>query len=193
MSLVEGYIPPPVDWLPEQPHWLVATKTQPREILLANKARYHGADYSLRIIWEARRANMPISLLFAMCDKESGFKNVYGHDKTIFIGHGPVTKRNYLEYKKQRGTPGKQMQGVNVTQLTWWEFQDRADKLGGCWVERNSIRVGAEVLGFYFNKYKEQGRSTKTAIILAGRDYNGRLSYGEDLYSYYEKWHKILN
>jgi hypothetical protein len=192
MSLLEGHVPPTVEWLPEEPHWKAVTSASVRDLALATTAKRHGANYSLRIIWEARRANAPISLLFAMCEKESNFQNVYGHDNTIFVGAGKVTKNNYRLYKLARQTPGKHMQGVNVPQLTWWEFQDRADKLGGCWVERNAIRVAAEVLGAYYNKYKRQGKSTREAIVLAGRDYNGRLSYGEDLYVHYKKWHSIL-
>ena len=191
--MLEGYVPPPVDWLPEEPTWLSVSHASPRDVILATKAKRAGANYSLRIIWEARRAGLPISVGLAMCEKESEFKNVFGHDNTIFAGAGPVTRDKYVRYKIARGTPGKHMQGVNLTQLTWWEFQDRADKLGGCWVPKNAIRVGMEVLGSYYKKYKGQGLSTRLSIILAGQAYNGRRSYGEDLYQRYLKWHSILN
>jgi len=32
-------------------------------------------------------------------------------------------------------------------QLTWYAFQDEADRLGGCWDPRINIRVGAQTLG----------------------------------------------
>jgi hypothetical protein len=117
-----------------------------RDQELARKAKAHGANYSLRIIREARRAGIPISLGFALVEQESNFSNVFGHDPTIFAGAGKVTKRKYLEYKRQRGTPGRRMQGVGPCQLTWWTYQDRADRLGGCWVARHNIRVAFEDL-----------------------------------------------
>lgn len=107
-------------------------------IRLAAKAKRHGANYSLRIILEARRAKIPISLGFALVEQESGFRNVFGHDPTIFAGAGTVTKAKYLAYKKQRGQT--RMQGVGPCQLTWWETQDAADKLGGCWKPACNIR-----------------------------------------------------
>lgn len=192
--MVQSHVPPPVEWLPEEPSWKAVTKASPRDLALATAAKRRGANYSLRIIWEARRANCPISLVFAMVEKETGFANVFGHDKTIFIGAGEVTEEKYRSYKRARdGQRPRRMQGVGPTQLTWWEFQDRADRLGGCWRTNHNIRVGAEIIGSYYNKYKRQGFSTKTAIILAGRDYNGAREYGEDLYLRYRKWHSILN
>ena len=42
-----------------------------------------------------------------MLIKESGGgKNVFGHDPTIFVGAGTVTKAKYLEYKKRRVASG---------------------------------------------------------------------------------------
>ena len=52
----------------------------PRDLVLARRAKRHGARYSLRIIREARRAGIPISLAFAIVEQESRFLNVCGHD-----------------------------------------------------------------------------------------------------------------
>lgn len=192
--MLQGHVPPLVEWLPEQAPWLAVEHASTRDVKLATTAKHHGADYSLRILWEARRANMPISLGFAMCEKETGFRNIFGHDLTIFVGSGEVTEDRYKSYKRARDAQRpRRMQGVGPPQLTWYEFQDRADKLGGCWIEKHAIRVGMEVIGSYYNTYTRKGFSTQAAIILAGRDYNGNRSYGEDLYRHYEKWHKILN
>lgn len=116
----------------------------PRDILLARRAIKHGkrdriqVAWALRIILEARRAGIPISLGFAIVQQESNFKNVFGHDPTIYVGAGLVTKEKYLDYKRQRGKT--RMQGVGPCQLTWWEFQDGADRLGGCWIPRYNIQ-----------------------------------------------------
>src|SRR5262245_30978847 len=101
-----------------------------RDLSLARRARRWGARYSLRIVREARRAGLPISLGFALIEQESGFRNVFGHDPTIFTGAGTVTRQKYRAYKAARGTT--RMQGVGPAQLTWWQFQDQADRLGGC-------------------------------------------------------------
>jgi hypothetical protein len=119
----------------------MATK---RDIALAIKAKRHGAKYALRIVLEARRAGIPVSLGFAIVEQETGFRNVFGHDPTIFIGAGVVTKQKYLAYRKQRGRT--RMQGVGPAQLTWWAYQDEADALGGCWVPKHNICVGMKVL-----------------------------------------------
>ncbi|MFP5379559.1 MAG: hypothetical protein ACLGHP_07390 [Vicinamibacteria bacterium] len=122
-----------------------------RDIALAVKAKRHGSNYSLRIVLEARRAGIPISLGFALIEQETGFRNVFGSDPTIYRGAGRVTKRKYLAYKRARGKT--RMQGVGPAQLTWWEFQDRADRLGGCWVPRHNIRVGFEVLAAHIERH----------------------------------------
>jgi hypothetical protein len=38
------------------------------------------------------------------------------------------------------------MQGVGPVQLTWWEFQDEADRRGGCWKPAINMEVGFERL-----------------------------------------------
>lgn len=123
-----------------------------RDFQLAARAKRHGANYSLRIVWEARRAGLPISLGFALIDHESTFTNVWGGDEppnggTSDLHHDRVTKRAYLAYKDRRGPKGAGgMQGVGPAQLTWWSYQDLADRYGGCWVPKHNIRVAFEHL-----------------------------------------------
>jgi hypothetical protein len=113
-----------------------------RNVALAVKANRRGAKYSLRIVLECRRANIPVSLGFAFIEQESGFRNVFGHDPVAnTVKGGKVTRSRYREYLRQRKA-GRGMQGVGPAQLTWYEFQDQADALGGCWVPRHNIRVG---------------------------------------------------
>jgi soluble lytic murein transglycosylase-like protein len=100
-----------------------------------------------RVVLEARRAKVPVSLLCAFLTQESGFKNVFGHDAVRNpIKGGPVTKARYLAYKRYRDQ-GLGMQGVGPGQLTWVGFQDQADKLGGCWKPKHNIRVAAGLIG----------------------------------------------
>lgn len=116
-----------------------------RDARLVIKARRAGCPrYALRIIRECRRVGLTISLGFALIEHESGFRNVFGHDNTIFAGAGVVTKAKYLRYKRERGRD--HMQGVGPAQLTWWATQDKADKRGGCWRPGINIAVALEDL-----------------------------------------------
>ena len=84
------------------------------DLLYARRAKKAGANYSLRIIMEARRAGIPLSLAFAIIEQESNFQNVFGHDPTIFSGAGEVTKSKYLAYKRRRG------HGLSGERLSIW-------------------------------------------------------------------------
>lgn len=156
-----------------------------RNVLLATRAKRAGASYSLRIVLEAKRAGIPVSLGFALIEKETGFRNVFGHDPTIFAGAGTVTRSKYREYKRRRPRGG--MQGVGPAQLTWFEFQDEADELGGCWVPRHNIRVGFRVLA---DNIKREGRFGGIAA------YNGvgtaAHAYAADVLDKAKRWHKVL-
>lgn len=163
-----------------------------RDLQLARRAKRHGARYALRIIWEARRAKIPISLGFALCEKESAFTNVFGHDKSASVPAAwkgeEVTKRRYLLYRLNR--PHQGMQGVGPVQLTWFSYQDKADRLGGCWKPKYSIRVGFEVMA----KLIRSGNGAQSVSTLAR--YNGSGpdadAYGKDLLRRQQRWHKWL-
>lgn len=162
--------------------------TSPKDIALAVKAKRYGAKYSLRIILEARKVGLPISLAFALVEKESGFTNVFGHDPGNHSGAGAVTKSKYLAYKAQRGSTGRGgMQGVGPCQLTYYSYQDTADRLGGCWKPRYNIQVG---LGLLANHIRQYG---KTAGIAA---YNGSgpaaQAYARSVEQIATKWHNRL-
>ena len=93
---------------------------------------------------EAQRAGLRLAVACAMLEKETaGGHNVFGHDPTIFVGAGQVTKAKYQAYRQRRVSSGnKTMQGVGPCQLTWYEFQDEADREGGCWRPEINIRIG---------------------------------------------------
>jgi hypothetical protein len=112
----------------------------------------------LLIVQEAEHAGIAVSLGFALVEQETGFQNIYGHDGTASVPAtlakgqlsseypvrgGHVTKANYAIYKKRRGTRGQGgMQGVGLTQLTYYTLQDEADAIGGCWTAKAQLRIG---------------------------------------------------
>jgi hypothetical protein len=161
----------------------------PRDLSLARTAKKHGANYSLRIIMEARKAGIPISLAFALIEQESNFRNVFGHDPTDSIpvswkGEN-VTKDRYRHYKKYR--PSRGMQGVGPAQLTWWEYQDKADKRGGAYVPKHNISVAFDHLA---SLIKNKGLREGIAA------YNGSGpaadKYAEQVLIRQKKWHNWL-
>jgi hypothetical protein len=162
-------------------------------------AKNAGAKYYRRIIREARRAHIPIALGFALIEQESEFKNVWGHDPTIFAGganpktgrvNPNVTKEDYLEYKRQRDlNPSRRlMQGVGPAQLTWWEYQDEADRLGGTWDPTYNIRYA----------FKHLSSLIKANGLQKGIErYNGTgpaaVAYAKSVINRRDKWHRILS
>jgi CHAP domain len=118
---------------------------------VARAIRAHGGHFESHVVREARRVRLPIALACAILEKETGFRNVFGHDgvrnpvKSPPGGLLTVTQDNYLQYLRHR-RQGLGNQGVGPMQLTSAFLQDRADQLGGCWQPGPNIRVGLEFL-----------------------------------------------
>ena len=147
---------------------------------------------------EAARAGLRLELAAALLEKESaGGHNVFGHDrdrsgKYIFPardGTVKVTKELYLEYKRRRVASGnKAMQGVGPCQLTWFSFQDDADKLGGCWKPQVNMRVGFQRLASLVRTHGDS---------VGARMYNGSgdaaVAYSADLLKKAAAWKARLD
>lgn len=115
--------------------------------------RANGVVYPWRTYLAARAAGLPLAVACALLFQESdGGHNVFGHDPTIFSGAGEVTEAKYKAYKALRAKTGM-MQGVGPTQLTWYEFQDRADREGGCWRPFVNMKVGFSIMTAYLKTY----------------------------------------
>ena len=142
------------------------------------------------VVAEAKRAGLRLDYACAMLKKESnGGMNVFGHDPTIFVGAGTVTRAKYMDYKRQRVASGNaRMQGVGPTQLTYWTLQDRADAQGGCWKPRINMRVGFKHLADHIARYGEAD---------GARRYNGSgpaaVAYSKDLLAKAAQWRAVLD
>ena len=142
------------------------------------------------MVAEARRVGLALPVAAAMLEKESfGGRNVFGSDPGgIFIGAGAVTKAKYLAYRKQRRASGNEKrQGVGPCQLTWWEFQDDADREGGCWKPEINMRVGFRRMA---SLMKDLGPAK------GAEKYNGSgpnaVAYSKDLLLRVNKWEQRL-
>ena len=129
---------------------------------------------------------IPLSYALALVEKESGFKNVYGHDhvRNPAPKGGRVTALNYAQYKRAR-KQGMGMQGVGPTQLTWYAFQDQADALGGAWKPYPNLVVGFRHLKTLINAHgKEHGAASYNGTGPAAD------AYGKDFVKRQEAWHR---
>jgi hypothetical protein len=117
-------------------------------LLLIWRMRRIGMKMPYRTARAAHRTGLNLALACSLLMEESGGgTNEFGHDPTIFIGAGVVTKTKYHAYKAERQRSGNTlMQGVGPVQLTWWSTQDQADALGGCWNPYYNMMIGFEHL-----------------------------------------------
>ncbi|MGZ6709504.1 MAG: peptidoglycan DD-metalloendopeptidase family protein [Solirubrobacteraceae bacterium] len=157
---------------------------------LAAAIRAHGGRYEDIIIAEARRSNVPVSLVCAVMEDESSFTNVFGHDgvaNPIKSVHGRpnlvVTEALYKSYLQHRNR-GEGCQGVGPMQLTSAFLQDRADKLGGCFKPGPNIRVGVEYLASLIAKFGGVHGGLKA--------YNGSSAYADHVMDRARVWHDRL-
>src|SRR5919108_2223888 len=153
---------------------------------LIDRLRAGGIVRPKTTIAEAQRVGLELKYACALLEKESaGGHNVFGHDPTIFVGAGEVTREKYVAYKQRRGTT--HMQGVGPCQLTWWEFQDQADREGGCWRPEINMRVGFRHLS---DLMKKMGPA------LGAQRYNGSgpaaEAYSRDLLAKAARWEARL-
>ncbi len=121
---------------------------------MAAAIRAAGGRYETVILREAKRSKLPVSLVCAVIEKETHFRNVFGHDggprhtnpvKSPPRGLLAVNEERYREYLRHRNL-GRGQQGIGPMQLTSGDLQDRADRFGGCWRVGPNIRVGCEHL-----------------------------------------------
>ena len=120
---------------------------------LAVRLRRAGIVHPLWTIRYARMHHVPLDIGCAVLTQESGGgANVFGHDPTIYVGAGAVTRAKYLAYRAARDRTGE-CQGVGPMQLTSRSLQDEADALGGCWQPRWNIAVGMHYLGEKLNEH----------------------------------------
>lgn len=153
-----------------------------------------GMKGSLRLLMEARSAGLSQSLALALREQESGLKgdgNVFGHDPSgNHVGAGKVTKSKYLAYRKQRGPTGKGgMQGVGPLQLTYYSFQDEADRLGGCWLARWNYCVGFRHLAHLIAMY---GSERRALGVYNGGATKPNYDYADSVLARKKKWHERL-
>lgn len=133
-----------------------------RDTCLARKLHDLGIVHPSWTITLARWHKIDLSLAASILTQESGGgHNIFGHDPFLkptrylnFLKGRRVTRWRYHVYHAKR-TQGHGMQGVGPLQLTWYEFQDRADAEGGCWKPRVNMDVGFRLLAAKIHEHTE--------------------------------------
>ena len=155
-----------------------------RDLQLARRANRAGARHSLRIVWEARRAGLPLSLALALVEQESAFRNVVGHDPG---GPHPGAAVTRQVVKDILASPVSN--GVGLTQLTYKPYIRKADRLGGAHRPKYQLRVGFQALADNVHR----AGSLRAGI----KAYNGTGpaadNYARRLLHRQKKWHQVLN
>jgi hypothetical protein len=131
---------------------------------------------------------LALSDALALVEKEGGGHNVFGHDPTSSIPDrwkgSRVTTVKYRYYKARRRL-GFGMQGVGPTQLTWFAFQDEADRIGGCHRPYPNLCVGFRHLHQLIAAHgREHGAAAYNGTGAAAE------AYGRDFVHKQAAWHR---
>lgn len=105
------------------------------------------------IVEEAKSAGLDLALACALVEQESGGRNIFGCDLGPVGDRPPYCHQQVTRERVQKLIASPFMNGVGVTQLTWFTFVEDAEALGGAHEPRNQCRVGFRLLKEYRNKY----------------------------------------
>lgn len=156
-----------------------------------NRITIAGIERADDIVDIAREAGLSLPVAVTLVQKESNGRNVWGSDRVdtggTYVKGSVVTREAYERYRAKRRSGDIGMQGVGPCQLTWFEFQDRADELGGCWDYLTNLRVGFGILADLQRQY-----GTREGF----RRYNGSgpaaERYANDAMSKLASWTKLI-
>lgn len=165
-----------------------------------NNLRDHGIVNPVWTTEACHRTGLPVFVACAFLEQETGGgHNVYGHDVNTdgtprpFWGFGEVTEANYACYLRERDlgvresrrfpTLGRRAQGVGPMQLTWYSYQDEADRLGGCWRPVINMQVAFRIIASDIAAGK--------SLHQAAKEYNGKESYAVQMDGRFKKWKRI--
>lgn len=146
------------------------------------------------IIAEAKRAGLDIALACALVHQESSGKNIFGCDHGPTGDVPPYCLHNVTKGRVQKLRAGDYkhgMNGVGLTQLTWWEFVEQAEELGGAHLPANQCRVGFSLLKSYLDQYPFM---EALGAYNAGPENRKTVlgTYAVELNNKYEAWKKQL-
>lgn len=158
-------------------------------------------DFGLENVGPLARAcrleRVPFWLACALMEKESGGRNVYGHDPGGVFSrdeHDRVDARNFMQFLT-RVMNGETSNGVGPAQITYAGAARGGHRDGGYfremaaegllpWEPEDNMRKGLRIIGAH--------KKARGSWAAAGTAYNGRASYGADLVKKANEWRARL-
>jgi hypothetical protein len=105
------------------------------------------------IVEEAQSSGLDLALACALVEQESGGRNIFGCDHGFIGDRPPYCHQQITKDRTKKLMDSRFMNGVGLTQLTWFTFVEEAEQLGGAHIPRNQCRVGFQLLKKYREKY----------------------------------------
>lgn len=114
-------------------------------------------NHGKAIVAEARATGLDLAEACGLVEQESNGKNIFGGDAgdvgdTPPYYHQEVT-RERVQALRAGGSYTYGMNGVGLTQLTWWTLVEDAEALGGAHLPENQCHVGFALLKRYLDTY----------------------------------------
>lgn len=162
------------------------------QIAKAKAAGLQNVDIAARV---ADETGNKFYHLLALLEKESGGRNIYGHDSGGALSGFPkeVNQGNYEVFRWLVLTKGQNSNGVGPMQLTFKGFfTDMERGYLKPWDVHDNMFYGARLWRNYYRTYRDEGLSRDESIVKAGTDYNGSAAYGERLLILMDKWLGIV-
>lgn len=151
-------------------------------------AREFGLVHVREAAEACREAGLPFWAACALLEKESGGRNVYGHDQGGALSGfpGEVNRGNFEVFEWLVFERGWTSNGVGPTQITFKGYFTQMKTRGlKAWLPRDNMIFG---FGLLAHHYDVEGSWQE-----AGASYNGASAYGTDLVKKLNEWRERLN
>jgi hypothetical protein len=144
------------------------------------------------IVEEAEEADLDLALACALVDQESDGRNIFGCDLGPVGDRPPYCHHEVTQERTKKLMDSSFMNGVGLTQLTWFTFVEDAEELGGAHLPRNQCRVGFRLLKEYRKKYPYLEALGAYNAGEAKRRSADALAYAEQLSEVHNKWKALV-
>lgn len=131
--------------------------TRRAALRVARRAKRHlgvPLDVALYIAFACRKHRLRYAVGFAVCQQESGFRHIFGHDVGGLFPGEPVTRSRYRRLRSRlQATGGSGANGVGLFQVTYWTYiVDRP----GLWRKRANVYFGISIVADYVKRLGER-------------------------------------
>lgn len=153
----------------------------------------HSLHNTTIIFAEAKATKLALPAACALMQKESGGRNVYGHDAGGMLSGFPdsVNKENFAAFWWMVKEHSAQSNGVGPCQITSQGLlQQMMDQGLNPWVIAHNMHFGFDLLRRYYLAARLAGEVRPW--VVAGARFNGAVIYGEDLAKKIADWREAL-